>query len=587
MDVTARVSAAVAAIGDDWDASRHEDASLDFKQTPDSAGNTDWRAPEKFLKDIAETVVCFANAADPGVVVIGVKNRASTRQEALVGVDQRRWNLQEIVQQLHTRTSPSITVHARGWEADGKTLYVLEVPAGRSVYSTSEGVYKIRVGDQCRPLEGEQLRGLRALRQKYDWSAESSGLGVSSLSRAALEAAASRLRDSGADELAELAEEDVRAFCQATGLWAEGSVNRAGVLLYGTAEALRTFPEWGVNVQTRESPGSEPRVLVRRDESRVPLVLLLEQIITVIAALTRSHSIRVGAAQVELVDYPPDAVREILANAFAHRDWEVGGVVEVVHTPDEMTVSSPGGLLPTLRVDRLLHDASEPRNTALAVHMARLKLAEVSGLGLDRAFRELSRMGKEPPILVDGPRFRCTLPGGSGDESFVRFVHSEQFPQRLRRDVDVLMILTALRHSRSVAASDLVGRLQRSPVDVARTLELMRGEELIEPTKATARRSSPRYTLSSSTVASMRSAVTYRTQSIDSDDAKLLRHLRRHSFITNEDVRNYLDCDVMTARNRLKRLRQRGLIDFAEGSARRGSSVTYQKTARLDELSES
>jgi ATP-dependent DNA helicase RecG len=82
----------------------------------------------------------------------------------------------------------------------------------------------------------------------------------------------------------------------------------------------------------------------------------------------------------------------------------------------------------------------------------------------------------------------------------------------------------------------------------------------------------------------MRAAISYRVASIDNDDQKLIRHLRRHGRISNEDVRNYLDCDITTARNRLTRLRKRGLIDFAPDSPRRGSAVVYVKTERLDGL---
>lgn len=42
----------------------------------------------------------------------------------------------------------------------------------------------------------------------------------------------------------------------------------------------------------------------------------------------------------------------------------------------------------------------------------------------------------------------------------------------------------------------------------------------------------------------------------------------------------------MTARNRLTRLRKRGLIDFALDSARRGANVSYVRTAKLDALGE-
>lgn len=576
----------LARIGAGWDAGSVESAAIDFKQTPDSAGDGDRRAPERFVKDLAESAVCFANGPSEGALVIGVRNRAGTRAEALAGVDPRRWDIHDLVAKIHARTSPAITCRSVVLDVDGVVLYVLIVPEGRDVYSTTEGVYKTRLNDRCMPLEGQQLRGLRALRQKYDWSAESSGHDEGALSRAALEQAARRLRDIGSDELAALAETDVPSFCRATGLHAAGTggVNRAAVLLYGTEAALQSLPEWGINLQTRDSPGGEPRILLRRQNADVPLVLLLDRLITMIGTLARSHSIRVGATQVELVDYPADAMREIFANAFAHRDWEADGVVEVVHSPDELSVSSPGGLLPSLRIDRLLHDAASPRNPALAHHMARLRLAEVSGLGLDRAFRAVSRLGKEPPLLEDGPRFRVVIPGGAGDEAFARFLHSSYLPDELSRDIDVLMTLTALRHHRSLSAADLSTRLQRDPAPVARALGRMREVGLIEPTKSTARRAQPSYTLTPTTVAGMRASITYRTNSIDSDDAKLIRHLRRHAHITNEDVRNYLDCDIMTARNRLTRLRKKGLIEFAPGSARRGSSVTYVKTERLDAL---
>ena len=583
IDEVQRVLAAVATA---WDAGRHEHEAIDFKQTPDSAGNSDRRAPEKFIKDLAETVVCFSNGPSEGAIVIGVRNKAATRDEAIAGVDATRWEVHDLVQQIHARTSPSITVRPTVLDIDGKVIYVLAVPEGRTVYSTTEGVYKMRLHDRCMPLEGEQLRGLRALRQNYDWSAEPSGYDADGLSRAALERAARRLRDIGQDETAALADSDPVAFCRATGLWTGAGVNRAAILLYGTTSALHSLPEWGVNVQTRDTPGGESRILLRRQQADVPLILLLDQLISTIGALARSHEIRVGATQVELVDYPPDALREIFANAFAHRDWEAAGVVEIVHSPDELSVSSPGGLLPSLRVDRLLHDAAAPRNPALASHMARLRLAEMSGLGLDRAFREIARLGKEPPLLQDGPRFRVVMPGGAGDEAFARFIHSPSFPTNLNRDIDVLLTLTALRHSRNLDAADLSGRLQRNTSDVVRTLHRMRDVGLLEPTKGSARRANPRFTLTPATVAGMRASITYRTHTIDSDDAKLVRHLRQHARITNEDVRNYLDCDVMTARNRLTRLRKQGLIEFAPDSSRRGAAVVYVKTPKLDAMGE-
>lgn len=574
----ATADAALLSIADNWSADEVEQQVLDFKACPDVQQSGVSKAKEAFYKLLAETAVCFANA-EGGVIVLGVRDKAPTRSEAISGVDVRRFPLDEVVKAIFERTSPAVTVRPTVREPDGKTVYALEVPQGSSVCGTTQGVYKTRVGDRCMPLRGEQLRGLRTVRERYDWSAGDSGLTVEALSRAAMERAATLLRLNGHDELAAAAENDVSEFCKNTGLLTDGRLTRAAVLLFGTADALRdAIPEWGVNVQTRESPGSEARVLLRGTDRAPSLVALLDQLISLVGALSRVQTIRVGAQQVDLVDYPPDALREIFANAFAHRDWEQPGLVEIVHSPDELVVSSPGGLLPTLRVDRLLHDAASPRNELLTLNLARLKLAEMSGLGFDRAFREIARLGKEPPTLEDGVRFRVTLPGGRGDEAFARFLRGDLMPPELTGDVDVLMILTALRNAKSLDAGALSARLQRPSTDVQRVLTRMERSGFLQPTRATARRTAPKYELAAGTIAGMRSAVTYVNRSIDEDDDKILRHLRRHGRITNEDVRAYLDCDVPTARNRLTRLRKRGLIDFAPDGPRRGSHVVYVLT---------
>lgn len=433
------------------------------------------------------------------------------------------------------------------------------------------------------PLGGDQLRGLRTLREHYDWTAQPAGVELDGLSRAALERAASLLRRAGTDDLADLAERDPAGFCRATQLLVGDRLTRAAVLLYGTPTALReAVPQWGVNLQTRPTPGSEPKILLRRDAVDVPLVLLIDQLISTMLTLATVQTIRVGAEQVELIDYPPDALREVFANAFAHRDWEAPGVVEIVHSPDELVVTSPGGLLPTLRLDRLLHDAAAPRNRLIAEHMVRLRLAEMSGLGLDRAFRAVAQVGKEPPVLQDGPRFRVSLAGGRGDEAFARYINGSTSPAQLSGDLDILMVLTALRHRKSVAAPDLTGRLQRNPGEVERVLRRMQTVNLVHATRGTRGRQHPAYALTAETIAGMRASISYRLATVDADEQKLIRHLRRHGRITNEDVRGYLDCDAATARNRLTSLRRRGLIDFAPDSPRRGPHVIYAKTAALD-----
>ena len=218
-----------------------------------------------------------------------------------------------------------------------------------------------------------------------------------------------------------------------------GRVARAAVLLYGGEQALTTMvPDWGAIVTTAPSAGSEGTVLLRREAARRrPLVLLIEDVLARLAGVSQTDAFRIGAVEVRLIDYEPDVVRELVANAFAHRDWEQPGMIDVAHSPDGLVVSSPGDLLPTLHPDRLLRESAQ-RNRVLSREITRLRIAEGAGMGFDRVYRSLAAAGKEPPQIQVGPRFTVVVPGGQGDRAFARFLSRTEAGWRPRRSIDSL-----------------------------------------------------------------------------------------------------------------------------------------------------
>jgi ATP-dependent DNA helicase RecG len=179
------------------------------------------------------------------------------------------------------------------------------------------------------------------------------------------------------EEQAGLAEDDPEQFLTNVGLLEDGRLRRAGLLLYGKGDSIRNVvPDWGVILTTAETPGSEGSILLRReDAAERSIVLLIDDVLARVSAVTITETIRVGAAEIRLVDYPDDAVRDLVANAFAHRDWEQPGIIGISHSADELVVSSPGSLLPTLDPRRLLRETAQ-RNRLLAQEIARLRIAE-------------------------------------------------------------------------------------------------------------------------------------------------------------------------------------------------------------------
>lgn len=98
-----------------------------------------------------------------------------------------------------------------------------------------------------------------------------------------------------------------------------------------------------------------------------------------------------------IYEYPPEAVKEALVNACAHRNWaQTGGHVTVEMHPGEMKVISPGGLpegVTLENIDRI----SIRRNPKICELLQRAGLAEQIGSGIKKMRKVCLDEGCEPP----------------------------------------------------------------------------------------------------------------------------------------------------------------------------------------------
>jgi ATP-dependent DNA helicase RecG len=201
-----------------------------------------------------------------------------------------------------------------------------------------------------------------------------------------------------------------------------------------------------------------------------------------------------------------------------------------------------------------------------------LQVAERTGQGVDRVYRELLRSGKRPPVYTDdGSQVQVLVEGGTGDDAFARFVNNELNPEFVA-DVDVLLALTYLLDVRSMNATVLATRVQRSAIEAQRVLERM-AHGLVEPSRRTARRPLPSYGLSPSALASLGRAVSYHRRQADGIDQKVIEHVREYGHITNQALRRMFDFHVYGARDLLRDLQQRGVLTKIDDRA--GPGVRY------------
>jgi ATP-dependent DNA helicase RecG len=122
----------------------------------------------------------------------------------------------------------------------------------------------------------------------------------------------------------------------------------------------------------------------------------------------------VGLTRQETTEYPLEAVREILVNAVAHRDYNLQG--DNIHLnifADRIEVQSPGGLPGPVTLDNLL-DARFSRNAVLVQVLSDLGFVERLGYGLDRVVKVMQQQNLRPPRFEEvAGTFRVTLYGES------------------------------------------------------------------------------------------------------------------------------------------------------------------------------
>jgi ATP-dependent DNA helicase RecG len=149
----------------------------------------------------------------------------------------------------------------------------------------------------------------------------------------------------------------------------------------------------------------------------------------------------------EFPRYPHVALRELLVNAFVHRDYQAHGSVFVKLYPNRLEITNPGAFLGGITPENILHHESVPRYGALFGAVTRMRLANAANLGVPRVFREFLCEGKEPPhYWTPGQSVRAIIRGQEPQREFFDLVKT-----RPELDVDELLVLHYLTRHREIS----------------------------------------------------------------------------------------------------------------------------------------
>ncbi|WP_131771113.1 ATP-binding protein [Candidatus Protofrankia californiensis] len=153
-----------------------------------------------------------------------------------------------------------------------------------------------------------------------------------------------------------------------------------------------------------------------------PAPVLLEEVFAVLLARMSRQGIVSGVGREDRWEYPLEALREIMVNAVAHRDYSPmarGTRIQVEVYPDRLEVISPGGLFGPVSIERLGDDGvASTRNRTLVDILENVRfrrdlraLCEGRATGIPTVLSSLRRAGLAPAEFADRIKdFRVRIP---------------------------------------------------------------------------------------------------------------------------------------------------------------------------------
>ena len=413
-----------------------EDQDLDFKEwNPRSISDS--------VRLVVLMAICMANGGG-GTVVFGVNDKATGRAKAIIGVPPEI-DVNRLKKAVYDSTDPKLTPVFQEItvpEGTGR-LIVMQIYPGMPPYTDTSGQGTIRIGKDCQPLTGTLRRRIMVETGETDFTAiEVAGRPESLISAAAME----RLRESAAREKApdDLLRQSDRDLLGGIGLIRNGRLLRAGLLLTGTADAIRAhFPGY---VWTHLRMTTDTDYTDRADGfDAVPVAL--DRIIDRIMADNPIATVPQGLFHFEIRTYPEIALREALLNALVHTDFRIPGPIMVKQFMDRLEISNPGGLPGGITPENILRHEPVPRNPTLVDALTRLRLVNRSNLGVRRMFQALLIEGKEPPTILDeGEAVRVIFRASDLSVPFRMFVAEDSDRGRILAVEHLLIIQHLLRH---------------------------------------------------------------------------------------------------------------------------------------------
>lgn len=348
-------------------------------------------------KELAKDCVAFANSVG-GKLVIGVEDGADqppAGQTIPAGLtDLIRKRIAELT--VGVTALPEVLASETGDE-----FIELTISRATGVASTSDGRYFIRVGDESRPVTGDDVMRLASERSAVPWETQTTlRLGRSSVEPGKLDRLLTDLRAS--DRVKSSVKEKTPEELLEHYLLSDGDcLTNLGILCIGAQSArakLASAPM--VQFIKFDETGQKVNKIVWDDHTLSPMELV-SAVWHEVPDFRERYELPDGLFRQHVPAFDEVVVRELLVNALVHRPYTQRGDIFLNLHPDRLEITNPGQLPLGVTPQNVLHTTVR-RNEHLARLFHDLKLMEREGSGFDRVYEVLLSQGRPAPVITEG-----------------------------------------------------------------------------------------------------------------------------------------------------------------------------------------
>jgi len=367
-----------------------ENRKLEFKQA----------LPPK--KNWLKTIVAFANGAG-GELIIGV----SDQERNIHDIQDPLLIEEKISSMIYDSIYPILSPYISIQNIDGKTILIIQIlPGSAKPYfikslGIENGVF-IRIGSSNRKATPEIIEQLRrqAIGISYELETDISK-NENCLDKKCLDYFFDTIHQSYDKEILSkwkiLGKNNGDYFPTMT-----------GIILFGKAD-LDDYDHYSVRLTRFQ--GNTLTNISETKEYAIPLIDKTENICKDIIRFLKKESQLEGIRRIEQTIIPLFAIREVVINALAHRDYSIhGSTIKINIFDNRLEIISPGILSGNIDIADIGTGISECRNRAIVRIFRKLNLMEELGTGIARIFALFREKNLQKPVFYEqGQYFKAIL----------------------------------------------------------------------------------------------------------------------------------------------------------------------------------